>query len=81
VAFSIGRSLGTAVARNRLRRRLRAAVQAVADSSRLSSGWLLVGARPPALEQSFANLVAELAAMLSTVAPTTASAAGQRGPR
>jgi ribonuclease P protein component len=79
VAFSIGRKVGTAVARNRLRRRLRAAVRSVAGTSRLANGWLLVGARPAALEQSFATLVAELDAMLSTVAPATASGAGHRG--
>jgi ribonuclease P protein component len=73
LAFSIGRSVGTAVARNRLRRRLRAAVQCMAGAPLLPYGWLLIGARPMALERSFDELVAEIAGMLTTVVSTSAA--------
>ena len=67
LAFSIGRTVGPAVARNRLRRRLRAAVQSLAGDRRLVNGWLLLGARPTALERTFDQLTAEVAGMLATV--------------
>lgn len=49
VAFALGRSIGHAVARNRLRRRLRAVL---ADSD-VPAGLLLVGADPAATELTF----------------------------
>ena len=52
VAFAIGRAVGTAVQRNRLRRRLRA-VLAACD---VPPGLYLIGARPPACEHTFAEL-------------------------
>jgi len=52
VAFAIGRSVGHAVTRNRLRRRLRALL---ADID-LPPGLFLVGARPAAAGASFADL-------------------------
>lgn len=44
VAFAIGRAVGPAVVRNRLRRQLREILRRVG----LPSGWYLVGARPAA---------------------------------
>jgi ribonuclease P protein component len=42
VAFAVGRSVGSAPLRNRVRRRLRALARAHADE--LAPGWYLVGA-------------------------------------
>ena len=42
MAFSIGRTVGSAPVRNRIRRRLRAVARARADQ--LAPGWYLVGA-------------------------------------
>jgi ribonuclease P protein component len=42
VAFAVGRSVGTAPLRNRVRRRLRALAQAHAGE--LAPGWYLIGA-------------------------------------
>ncbi len=70
MAFSIGRPIGNAVVRNRLRRRLRALVATHAGSDLLPHGQLLVGARPAACERSFDELGAEMTALLrATVRP------------
>ncbi|MFM2183371.1 MAG: hypothetical protein RJB61_1665 [Actinomycetota bacterium] len=68
VAFSVGRALGTAVVRNRVRRRLRAAVQSVSAAGRMPAGDYLIGARPEAATQSFADLSADLARVIERVA-------------
>jgi len=52
VAFAIGRPVGNAVTRNRLRRRLRALVR----EQSWSPGWYLVGARPDVSELTFDQL-------------------------
>jgi ribonuclease P protein component len=52
VAFAIGRAVGSAVSRNRVRRRLRA----VLANSDVPPGLYLVGARPPVCEHTFAEL-------------------------
>jgi ribonuclease P protein component len=53
--FSTGRRLGSAVTRNRVRRRLRAAVRALAP--RISPGWdVLIVARPPSATATYASL-------------------------
>jgi ribonuclease P protein component len=64
VAFAIGREIGPAVTRNRLRRRLRA----LADrSDLLPHGQLLIGARAGAGERSFDELAAEMTMLLTKV--------------
>jgi ribonuclease P protein component len=52
VAFAIGRPIGSAVTRNRVRRRLRAVL---ADSS-VPPGLLLIGADPAIVELTFDEL-------------------------
>jgi ribonuclease P protein component len=57
--LSTGRRLGGAVVRNAVRRRLRAALRALAP--RIEPGWdVLVVARPPAIGASSAELFAAL---------------------
>ena len=63
VAFAIGRAVGPAVRRNRLRRRLRALL---ADSD-VPPGLYLIGARVPACEQTFDDVASALASLLSRV--------------
>jgi ribonuclease P protein component len=61
VAYAVGRPVGTAVTRNRVRRRLRAAVAAL-DRVDLAPGCgdMLVAARPRAAEASFVELDEDL---------------------
>ena len=55
--FSTGRRLGGAVTRNRVRRRLREAVRALAP--RINPGWdVLIVARPPSATATYASLAA-----------------------
>jgi ribonuclease P protein component len=63
VAFAIGRAVGSAVSRNRLRRRLRA----VLANSDVPPGLYLVGARPLACEHTFAELEYSVAELLRKV--------------
>lgn len=63
VAFAIGRTVGSAVARNRLRRRLRAIISASARSADVPPGWLLIGPRGTLDELSYDQLVTEWAGL------------------
>ena len=63
VAFAIGRPVGSAVVRNRLRRQLRAAIHELAPAP----GLYLLSVTPNAVGQSYSDLRAELAAALATV--------------
>jgi ribonuclease P protein component len=63
VAFAIGRTVGSAVSRNRLRRRLRA----VLANSDVPPGLYLVGARVPACEQTFADVQHTMTSLLDKV--------------
>lgn len=65
VAFALGRALGPAVARNRLRRRLRALLREIDATSPLPIGALLIGAHPRAIELTFDQLRSELTAMIT----------------
>jgi ribonuclease P protein component len=68
VAYGVGRALGGAVARNRARRRLRAAV--AANEARLLPGAAyLISAGPEALTMPFDTLVDTLAALFEASAP------------
>ena len=60
--FAVGRGVGNAVVRNRVKRRLRA----VASDSSVAQGWdLVVIARKPAAESSSHALSASLSGLLS----------------
>jgi ribonuclease P protein component len=65
VAFAVGRSVGPAVRRNRLRRRLRAAVASAAEELRIVHGWALIGAKPSAGKHTFDSLQREVADVLA----------------
>lgn len=56
VAYGIGRKVGPAVVRNRVRRRLRAAARALAATPGLASGAYLVTVGPGAADASAAEL-------------------------
>jgi ribonuclease P protein component len=63
VAYAVGRRVGSAVTRNRLRRRLRAAVRDEASALEPSCVYL-VGAAPAALETTYPELRNTLRAIL-----------------
>jgi ribonuclease P protein component len=68
VAFTIGRQVGSAVLRNRLRRRLRMLMREAAP--RLRPGAYLVGAAPPAAALSYADLRAHVLEALNQLENT-----------
>lgn len=76
VGYAVGRRHGNAVARNRLRRRLRAAVREIATSAALPPGAYLVSARPGAGELGYAALQAAVGA--ATMGAATMGAAQSR---
>ena len=65
VAYAIGRSVGPAVTRNLLRRRLRSLLSA--RSQDLPAGLLLIGATPAAADRSFAELQVDVDRLLSRI--------------
>jgi ribonuclease P protein component len=60
VAFAVTRRVGSAVVRNRTRRRLRAAARIVTTERSLQGGALLIGANREAVELAFESLTAHL---------------------
>jgi ribonuclease P protein component len=67
VAYALGRALGPAVVRNRVRRQLRAMLQAASCAGGLPSGDYLFGARPLAASRSFTELQFDLTLLLRRV--------------
>ena len=65
VAFALGRALGPAVVRNRVRRRLRDMLRRASCASTLAPGWYLFGASPAAAGQSFTELQFDLDLLLN----------------
>lgn len=63
MAFALGRQLGNAVTRNRLRRRLRAILNH--HDHDLAPGLLLIGATPQAIGVGYARLDAAATEVLS----------------
>lgn len=68
VAFALGRKFGTAVERNRARRRLRAAFESVWDPDRGPRGAYLVAGNRSVLTADFSTLVASVGGCLEQLA-------------
>lgn len=62
IAYALGRQVGGAVVRNRLRRRLRELLRAKAD--RLTPGYYLIGATSGATKLSWTDLAFQVDALL-----------------
>ncbi len=75
VAYAIGRVVGSAVTRNRIRRRLRALLQR--HSPQLPGGLYLIGVRPQAAAQSFSELMFDLDRLIAKA--VAAAPSRQRG--
>jgi ribonuclease P protein component len=60
VAFAVTRKVGSAVARNRVRRQLRSAARQLTAERVLPGGVLLISVQPGAGEQTFGALVEDL---------------------
>jgi ribonuclease P protein component len=72
VAFAIGRAVGPAVVRNRLRRRIRSVLHELQRDGDLPVCWLSIGARPAATELTFDQLRREVRRMIDRIpAPAT----------
>ncbi|MGI9119930.1 MAG: ribonuclease P protein component [Acidimicrobiales bacterium] len=78
VAYAIGRPVGPAVVRNRLRRRLRAAVADLAQD--MAPGTYLIAASPRAAQASFTELCTSLVAVLRSTTDAFLSLPGIVGP-
>lgn len=81
VAYSIGRTVGTAVVRNKVRRRLRAAVRELDISSGgLPTGAYLVTVRPEAVGRAYHELRDDLGRAIAAASRTSAGETpGSRG--
>jgi ribonuclease P protein component len=74
VAFAIGRRIGGAVQRNRLRRQLRAAFrQLSAQPTGVPAGAYLVGVQRRAVSSTYSQLTADLARCLAKLGPSDTS--------
>jgi ribonuclease P protein component len=67
VAFALGRALGPAVVRNRVRRQLRAMLQAASSAGDLPPGEFLIGGRPTVASRSRVELQFDLTQLLRKV--------------
>ena len=67
MAFALGRALGPAVVRNRVRRQLRAILQAASSAGELPSGEYLFGAATPAASRSHGELMFDMQQLLRRV--------------
>lgn len=65
--FAVGRQAGGAVLRNRVKRRLRAALRSLAADGRLPGGALLVGAGPTVADLPWSELLSLVDATVSEV--------------
>lgn len=64
-AFALGRSVGGAVVRNRIRRRLRSALRTMVATGELPAGTYLVGGTRELADCSWDDLVGQLAAAVT----------------
>jgi ribonuclease P protein component len=63
VAYAIGRAVGPATTRNRIRRRLRAILRELAPT--MPRAWLLISVAPPAVELTFDQLRVEVTRLIT----------------
>ncbi|MGH9112307.1 MAG: ribonuclease P protein component [Acidimicrobiales bacterium] len=78
VAYSVGKRLGPAVQRNRVRRRLRAALREVdTETGGLTPGAYLVMASPVAAQASYVELKRAVAAACDAACHAPARSAGR----
>lgn len=68
IGFTVTKKIGNAVVRNRARRRLREALRPILPGPALPGHDYVVVARPPAVDQPFAALSADLEAALRQMA-------------
>lgn len=81
VAFAIGRKVGPAVVRNRLRRRLRAAARDLDRSTGgLPTGAYLVMLRPEAADRSYRELHHDLSRAIDAATAGSVGSTGRSGP-
>jgi ribonuclease P protein component len=73
VAFAVGRSVGNAAVRNRVRRRLRTLARA--HAAELAPGWYLVGAEARFAESPFTEADAQFVAAMRAASPAASAAA------
>jgi ribonuclease P protein component len=66
VGYAIGRNVGGAVLRNRIRRQLRSLLEA--KSSQMPAGWYLVGVQPRDSAMSWTDLGVTVDQLLAKVA-------------
>ena len=67
VAFAVGKATGGAVVRNRVRRRLRAALRELMVAGRLPSGTYLLGATAVVAQTPWSELLSSLSATIDEV--------------
>lgn len=77
VAFSVGRSVGNAVTRNRVRRRLRAAVRDQHERMRPGSAYL-VSAAPRVIDDAYRDIVDTLGVLLERASADAGAAGAER---
>jgi ribonuclease P protein component len=73
VAYAVGRAVGGAVVRNRLRRQLRALTASVARAGGLPPGWYLIGASAAAAGLDAATLRTTFGQLTTKICPETPS--------
>jgi ribonuclease P protein component len=66
VGYAIGRNVGGAVLRNRIRRQLRSLLEA--KSSQIPAGWYLVGVQPRVAAMTWTDLGVTVDQLLAKVA-------------
>lgn len=81
LGFTITKRVGHATERNRIRRRLRSAVAAVAADAPPAGADIVVIARRPALDAPFDSLVEDLRRALHSVTRPAAPRSGDASPR
>lgn len=80
VALAVGRRVGPAVVRNRVRRRLREAMRAIVATGNVRSGAYLLGADPDIVGLSFQEVVQHVEDALRSTGALRDPLSAQNGP-